>query len=96
MEKGGWTVVTTPPARSERWAVWISARKTFEAPLLPLVLAAAALLVRPPAGYAGIQMLLVGFLLGASFLMWERAGFRQLLSRHEAELTRLRDRATSA
>ena len=95
MDKGGWTVVTTPPARSERWAAWISARKTFEAPLMPLALAVGAWLVTPPAGYSGIQMLLVGFLLAASFLMWERAGFRQLLSRHEAELARLRDRATS-
>lgn len=93
MEKGGWTVVTTPPARSERWAAWISARKTFETPLLPLVLAAGAWLVRPPAGYSPIQMLLVGFLLAVSFLMWERAGFRQLVSRYEAELARLRDRA---
>jgi hypothetical protein len=96
MENSGWTVVTTPPARSERWASWISARKTFEAPLLPLALAAGAWITKPPVGYSGVQMLLVGFLLAASFLMWERAGFRQLLSRHEAELARLRDRATSA
>ena len=96
MEKGAWTVVTTPLATSERWAAWISSRKSFEAPLLPLVLAACAWLATPPAGYSGVQMLLVGFLLAASFLMWERAGFRQLLSRHEAELARLRDRAPSA
>lgn len=96
MEKGGWTVVTTPPARAERWAAWASARKTFEAPLLPLILAAGAWFATPPAGYSGIQMVLVGSLLAASFLMWERSGFRQLVSRHEAELARLRDRATSA
>ena len=96
MEKGGWTVVTTPPARSERWAESISARKTFEAPLLPLALAAGAWLMKPPAGFSGVQMLFVGFLLATSFLMWERAGFRQLLNRHEAELARLRDRTTSA
>jgi len=96
MENGGWTVVTTPLARSERWALWISGRKTFEAPLMPLALAAGAWFLTPPAGYSGVQMVLVGFLLAASFLMWERAGFRQLLSRHEAELARLRDRATSA
>ena len=42
MQATQWTVITTPAARSERWAAWISARRTFETPLLALAFAAAA------------------------------------------------------
>jgi hypothetical protein len=34
-----WTVITTPLARSERWAAWISARRGVETPLLALAFA---------------------------------------------------------
>ena len=91
MQKERWTVITTPPARSERWAAWISARRSFETPLLAIAMTGIALLTPAPEGYSGVQMLLVGFLLATAFLMWERRGFRQLLDRHEAELARLRE-----
>jgi Na+/H+ antiporter NhaD/arsenite permease-like protein len=96
MQAADFTVVTTPAARSERWAAWVSRRKSFETPALALVVAVAAFLSRPPAEFAGVQMGLVGFLLATAFFMWERKGFRELLGRHEAELARFRDRNGSA
>ena len=86
-----WTVITTPLARSERWAAWISARRSFETPSLALALAVLALLVPTPS--AGVNSFLAGVLFASAFFLWERRGFRQLLSRHEAEIataTRLR------
>jgi hypothetical protein len=95
MQATQWTVITNPPARSERWAAWVSARRSFETPLLALLMAAIAFLTPAPDGFSGLQMLLVGFLLASAFFMWERRGFRELLGRHEAELSRFRDRDAS-
>ena len=81
-----WTVITTPLARSERWIAWIAARRSFETPLLAIALAAVALFFRPPQGYGGVQGFLAGAMFATAFFLWERRGFRELLSRHEAEL----------
>jgi hypothetical protein len=92
MQSEVWTVMTTQPARSERWAAWIVARRSFETPLLAVALAGIALAIPTPEGYSGIQMFLAGLLAATSFYMWERKGFRELLSRHQAELARLKGR----
>jgi hypothetical protein len=82
-----WTVITTPLARSERWAAWISARRGVDAPLLALAFGMMILFVRAPQGYGGVQGFLAGTMVATAFFLWERRGFRELLSRHEAELT---------
>ena len=81
-----WTVVTTPLAKSERWAAWVSSRRSFESPTLALVLALLALLSPVPQGYGTAQAFIAGALFTCAFFLWERRGFRELLSRHEAEL----------
>jgi hypothetical protein len=96
MQREAGTVITTRPAGSERWAAWIAARHSFETPLLALVLAIIAWATPAPEGYSGIQMFLAGLLVATSFYMWERKGFRELLSRQQAELTRLKERDGSA
>jgi hypothetical protein len=93
MQTTDWTVITNPPATSERWAAWVNARRSFETPLVALVMAAIAFLTPAPDGLSGARMLLVGILLASAFFMWERRGFRELLGRHEAELARLRNRS---
>jgi hypothetical protein len=48
---------------------------------------AALLLVSPaPQGYGSVQSFLAGMMVAAAFFLWERRGFRELLSRHEAEI----------
>ena len=91
-----WTVDTAPAAQSERWAAWVSARRSLETPMLALVLAGGVFFARQPGELlAGVQMGVVGFLLAAAFFLWERRGFRRLVGRYEAELARLRGRTGS-
>ena len=76
MQAANWTVITTPPARSERWAVWVSARRSFATPLLAAAMAVIAFAIPSLERYSGIQMFLVGFLAATSFFIWERRGLR--------------------
>ena len=90
MKATEWTVITDRPTTAERWASWISERRSFEMPMAALMMAALLFLSPVPAGADGIQMSLVGFMVAVAFFLWERKGFRGLLSRYEAELTKLR------
>ena len=95
MRATDWTVITSRPAAAERWASWINARRSFETPALAIVFATLAFFSPVPKEFSAVQMILVGVFTATAFFLWERKGFRDLLSRHETELRRLRDQRGS-
>jgi hypothetical protein len=89
-----WTVITTPPSFSERWAarVWSRRRQGSSAGILWLAYNVMAGMRHWKDGETGWLIAdVVLFVLLAS-LTWERYAFGQLLERYDAELRDIQSR----